>query len=377
MNRYGNGWIFASQVPSLKDKDRLVLVFVIALLLTVSMSKLFFQRPSLNVSAASTVMPWGVYWDATCSRPVTSVDWGQLTVGETKTIMMYVRNEGNEKCILSIAVANWQAGNKSNVATFSCGGPEILPSQTVQINPSLTIFPNASGITSFSFDVAFAAIFVRLGDFDMLFASNTNVRVVYPSSSTSKPLDCGAGMISDWTASAIVSTKLGNFTEGYDTQVSFVDQTTGQAIGASGTGIVSFGGPVVNPIVKHAESDSTPSADRAPIRFNNKNGVFSFQYSNGTNVPGASMLASAVNGNQDFFLIEVFSDGAHRYLMLCYGFGWQGTYAAGKYFHTVIYSNLGSQNESWIILKWQDTNGNGFVNGPNDGDTYTIIAQGN
>jgi hypothetical protein len=89
------------------------------------------------------------------------------------------------------------------------------------------------------------------------------------------------------------------------------------------------------------------------------------------------MSASALNGNQDFFVIETFMDGAGRYQLLCYGFGWEGTYAAGKYFNEVIYPNLASQSESWIIVKWFDANGNGFVDGPNQGDTYTIIAEGN
>jgi hypothetical protein len=290
---------------------------------------------------------------------------------------MYVRNEGNETCILSVSTANWQGGNESDFAAFSCEEPQILPGQSVQINPSLTIFLNASGVSSFSFNIVFSTRSVTLGDFDTLFSNNTNVRVIYPSSTTPKPLNCSAAMTSDWTACAFVTAKLGTFTEGYDTQASFVNQTTGQAIGASGTGIISFGGPVVNPIVKYAESGSTPSADRAPIKFNKKNGVASFQYSNGTNVPGASMLASTFNGDQDLFVIETFSDSAGRYIMLCYGFSWEGTYAAGEYFVSVLYPNLGSQNESWIILKWQDTNGNGIVNGPNDGDTYTIVAEGN
>ena len=56
------------------------------------------------------------------------------------------------------------------------------------------------------------------------------------------------------------------------------------------------------------------------------------------------------------------------------GFGWKGTYAAGKFFHTTIYPNLASYNISWIIVKWQDTNGDSFVSNPGDGDTYTVIA---
>jgi hypothetical protein len=133
---------------------------------------------------------------------------------------------------------------------------------------------------------------------------------------------------------------------------------------------------MVNLVVIYAEGDNTTLSDRAPIKFHNDNGLLSFQYSNGSAVSGTSMQGGIVSTNQDMFVIETFMDAGGRYIMLCYGFGWEGTYAAGKYFDAVIYPNLASQSESWTIVKWNDTNGNGFVNGPFDGDTYTVIAQG-
>jgi hypothetical protein len=180
--------------------------------------------------------------------------------------------------------------------------------------------------------------------------------------------------VSDWTASAFVTTKLQHYTEGLDTDSNFVDQTSGWPLGVSGLGIVSFGGPIVNPVVKYAESSGTPFADRAPIRFYSDGGVFYFQHWDGSSIPGASLPVSVINHDQDMFVMEVYIDGSGRYVMLCYGFGWKGTYAAGKYFHTTIYPNLASYNISWIVVKWQDTNGDSFVNNPSDGDTYTIIA---
>ncbi len=360
-------------------KDKNLLALAIAVILAFSMVNLFLgPSPSLRVSAVVTSEPLGVYWDPNCSTPVSSINWGNLTAGGTETITMYVQNEGNETCFVSVQEENWQASNTSAVASFSCDEPEVAPGQAAEVDPTLTIFPNASGVSNFSFDLAFDEIFVQLGDFDTLFSNNT-VSVIYPSTSSNKPLGCSAAMVSDWTASAYVTTELQpqNYTEGLDTNAAFVNQTSGEAIGASGTGIISFGGPVVNPVVKYAESSSTPSSDRAPIMFNNQSGVLSFQYANGSSIPGASMPASAVNGKQDFFVIETFMDGSGRYILLCYGFGWEGTLAAGKYFNVVIYPNLASQSESWIIVKWSDTNGNGFVDNPGAGDTYTIIAQGN
>lgn len=362
----------------LKDVKRLAAVLAIIIVLLLAAGNLLLRSPSVShVSAVQVTVPIGVYWDANGNSRVESIDWGTTAPGAEKKIPIYVRNEGNEAFVLSLAAANWQGDNTSDCMTFSCGTPKIIPGEAVQVVLTLLIFANVSGINSYSFDIVLGQTLTAIADFDSLFSNNPNVRMIYPSDSPNKPLNCGAAMTSDWTASAFVSTKLTNFTEGFDTEPSFVNQTTGRPLGTSGTGIISFGGPFVNPVVKYAESDSTLQSDRAPIRFHNESGVFYFQHWNGSNIPGASMPVSAVNGNQDIFVIETFSDASGRYTMLCYGFGWKGTYAAGKYFDRVIYPNLASQLESWIIVKWEDTNGNGFVNGPNDGDVYTVIAKGN
>jgi hypothetical protein len=212
-----------------------------------------------------------------------------------------------------------------------------------------------------------------LSSFNLQFATN-NVKVIYPSDNSTKPLGCVAAWVSDWTSSAFVTTKLQHYTEGLDINSSFVDPTSGSPLGVSGIGIVSFGGPVVNPVVKYAEGSGTPSENRAPIKFYSDAGIFYFQHSNGSSITGANLPASVINNNQDMFIIEVYLDGGGRYIMLSYGFGWKGTYAAGKYFDTTIYPNLASYTISWIVVKWQDTNGDSFVNNPGDGDTYTVIS---
>jgi hypothetical protein len=214
-----------------------------------------------------------------------------------------------------------------------------------------------------------------LSEFTTLFAINS-IKMIYPSDAQNKPLNCNPAMVSDWTASAFVYTKLENPIEGLDTDPNHIDQITGKPMGETGEGIITFGGPIVNPMVKYLESTSTPTGDQAPIRYYLDGETYRFQHRNGTDIPNASLHKSIINTNQDIFIIEVFEDAEGRYIMLSYGFGWKGTYAAGKYFDTEIHPDLESYPYSWIIIKWEDTNKNNFVNTPQEGDTYTIIAQG-
>ena len=242
--------------------------------------------------------------------------------------------------------------------------PTPSPTPSASPTPSPTPTPTPPPITT-----------PTIADFDTVFGSSVS-KVTYPSNvEASKPLGCGAAMVSDWLASMAVSTKLSNYTEGLDTDANFVNQATGEAVGAAQTGIISFGGPFINPIVKYAETTST-TANRAPIIFQNEGTSYSFILSNGTAIPDATLPVSVINDDQDMFVIEVYRDSDERDLMLCYGFGWQGTYAAGKYFDQTIYADLNAYDFSWTIVKWEDTNGNGFVNNPTDGDVYTVIAYG-
>jgi hypothetical protein len=210
---------------------------------------------------------------------------------------------------------------------------------------------------------------VLISEFDRLFSSNT-VNVIYPSENTSKPLNCKAALLSDWTSTSFITTKLDVFDEGQDTDSQFVNQTTGKPHGEPGIGLITFGGPDVNLMTYNAENN-----DNAPIHFIIGSDRFYFQHSNGTAISGADLPKSVINHDQDMFVIEVFQDQDSRYEMIIQGFGWKGTYAGGKYFEREIYPELSSHVYNWMILKWEDTNGDDFVNNPGV-DTYSLIGKG-
>jgi hypothetical protein len=252
-------------------------------------------------------------------------------------------------------------------------GQQVYPSVVSMDDTWLLSINYTHSTHDFEIDLGEGATF--LSNFDNLFKFNS-VRMIYPSEQTPKPLDCSAAMVSDWLSSAFIYTKLETVVEGIDTDGAFVNQTTGKPLGAADSGIISFGGPIVNPVVAYAEGASTPAGDRAPLKFYANAETFYFQLQDGTSIIDANLPVSVINNNQDMFVIESYRDADGRYMLLCYGFGWKGTYAAGKYFNEEIYPNIASYSHNWIIVKWDDTNANGFVNTAADGDTYTVIATG-
>ena len=44
-----------------------------------------------------------------------------------------------------------------------------------------------------------------------------------------------------------------------------------------------------------------------------------------------------------------------------YGYGWKGTFAAGLFFKSIVYPNLSSYSDAWYVYRWNDSNGDEFV----------------
>jgi len=151
----------------LKHKKTFTLALLISVLLTICMVKYsFLEPPFLNVSAVETAGYIRVYWDKNCTQKVYSISWGVLTPGETKGVVVYVRNEGNETCLLSLTPANWTPNNASNYLNFSwnCEDNRIEVDEIVKVTQSLLVSPNIVGVTDFGFDIIFEGRKYLLGD---------------------------------------------------------------------------------------------------------------------------------------------------------------------------------------------------------------------
>jgi hypothetical protein len=135
------------------------LTFALVVLLTVVILGLFIgSRSSLGaISAIDATQSIGVYWDKQCTKPVTSVDWGLLTPGQTGYLTLYVRNEGNQSIVLVERASNWKPSYGSRYLGFSwqASNLKIDAGKVVDTVQALHATLQAGMMSSFSFDIIF------------------------------------------------------------------------------------------------------------------------------------------------------------------------------------------------------------------------------
>ncbi len=97
----------------------------------------------------------GVYWDPQCTNATSSLDFGQLEPGSSKSFTLYLRNEGNSALTLNMTSENWSPANASDymALTWDREGQQISPNQVRAFVITLSVSGNVQGISSFSFDI--------------------------------------------------------------------------------------------------------------------------------------------------------------------------------------------------------------------------------
>ncbi len=110
-----------------------------------------------TISSTGSIKTIGVkvYSDSACTNEVSSIDWGTVEPGSTKDTTVYIKNTGNAAVTLSLGTENWSPSSASGYMklTWNYDGQSISPNANVQTKLTLTVFANATGVTSFSFDI--------------------------------------------------------------------------------------------------------------------------------------------------------------------------------------------------------------------------------
>jgi hypothetical protein len=125
-------------------------------LILVTITGLF--NASENVHANVVGLGAEIYWDQGCINRTLSPDWGSFKPGSNKTLIVYIRNEGDSAAHLSIATSNWAPSAASSYMTlnWNYSGQILSVGQVIPLELNLAVSPNITGITHFSFDTTIA-----------------------------------------------------------------------------------------------------------------------------------------------------------------------------------------------------------------------------
>lgn len=101
-----------------------------------------------------------VYSDKSCRNVLTSIDWGVIRPGSSKSIMVYVKNTGNVIVRLSLSTENWipEQASKYISLTWNYMGQRLLPGRVLSLTLTLTVSPEISDIRNFSFDIVITGL---------------------------------------------------------------------------------------------------------------------------------------------------------------------------------------------------------------------------
>ncbi len=127
-----------------------------AVVLTYSLvTKTLTTRGTISIPNPPTIVNMGFYIDKNFTIPLTSIDWGTLTPGSSKTYAMYLRNEGNVGLTLGISMTNVNptALSSSLSLTTNYDGHIISPGEVFILALTLNVASSIAG-TGFTFDVA-------------------------------------------------------------------------------------------------------------------------------------------------------------------------------------------------------------------------------
>ncbi len=118
-------------------------------------------QTSRTISSAGSVIGIGVgiYWNQACTDAVSSINWGTIEPGASVYRTIYIRNEGNTAATLSMTTSNWNPTEASSYITLNWGytGQTLSANQVLRIALTLSVSPDISGITNFSFDITITA----------------------------------------------------------------------------------------------------------------------------------------------------------------------------------------------------------------------------
>ena len=129
----------------------LIVSFLVMSFLALHNVSLVQNVSGVNISSSNI----GVYWNAEGTLPVSTINWGNVSLGSEKDVSVYVKNLGPDALILSMNTSAWNP-SAASLKMYLCwdyNGKQAGSGSIVKVTLKLFVSPDISGVHNFSFDI--------------------------------------------------------------------------------------------------------------------------------------------------------------------------------------------------------------------------------
>jgi len=145
-------------MANLEKKKAVALILIVCLGVTVAYA--LWQQVTI-ISNVGMVKTFNVtiWQDVDRTIELTSIDWGMVVLGESKTVEGYLWSDGNTNTILNMETSNWNPDNANLylVLTWDRENYILQPKTMCLTTLTLTVASVVVGVESFSFDILITA----------------------------------------------------------------------------------------------------------------------------------------------------------------------------------------------------------------------------
>ena len=96
-----------------------------------------------------------VYEDLACTTIQSSIEWGEIEVGGSSSVTIYLKNNGDTDILLGLGSENWTPTNIQDYTTLSWNdyGTVLTPGEVREVTITLDVDSGCPPMNSFGFDV--------------------------------------------------------------------------------------------------------------------------------------------------------------------------------------------------------------------------------
>lgn len=128
------------------------------IIMTAVVSGLLTSQKIQNAGSVRATVGLGVYSDQACTTPLSSINWGEVTPGQSYSRTIYLKNLGNIKVKLSMTTGNWTPSSAISYLTLTWNRENYVLNVSASIEATLILVVSSTAQGgSFSFDISIIA----------------------------------------------------------------------------------------------------------------------------------------------------------------------------------------------------------------------------